>query len=152
MFHGEHCVTKKGFQASLRVIMPVGFSDCQTSRYDFMEAGRELDQLIATKVMKHTVFSISPIVLIGLQEANENGATRDLAHYSTDISAAWEVVEKFQKEAWKVTVSNLGDRSKFENDDYIFDRWICRVGTNRAKADTAPLAICLAALKAVGER
>jgi len=63
-------------------------------------------------------------------------------HYSTDIAAAWEVVEKFRK-----------------NDDVIldyyktdFDQWRCAFGrgANFVKHKSAPRAICLAALKAKG--
>jgi|CXWL01.1.fsa_nt_gi hypothetical protein len=66
--------------------------------------------------------------------------------YSTDISAAWLVVEKLRERGWKIE---------------LFGRTDCwcvlfEQGPNHTlqtaieDADTAPLAICLAALKAVG--
>ena len=89
-----------------------------------MEAGRELDKLIAEKVM----------------------GCYNLTHYSTDIKAAWEVVEKLP---WFV-LRRLGN-----------GRWQCEgrwcgdilphvtgsCGCVVTEADTAPLAIYLAALE-----
>lgn len=65
------------------------------------------------------------------------------AHYSTDISAAWEVVEKLE--------------GRFIWDFNSHKNWRVRLATYDRKdwrlvegeAATAPLAICLAALKAV---
>ena len=56
--------------------------------------------------------------------------------YSTDISAAWEVVEKLERD-YAVTIRTWGIWE-------VFVDTVC-YGT----ADTAPLAICRAALKAV---
>ena len=61
--------------------------------------------------------------------------------YSTSIAAAWEVVEKFPK-IYEVDVMNDGDGD-----------WRCYINDWKEKedwaiADTAPLAICRAALKA----
>ena len=56
--------------------------------------------------------------------------------YSTDISAAWEVVEKFDE---------------FElSKHYGSNHWYCCIGGYCGDADTAPLAICKAALKVKG--
>lgn len=100
-----------------------------------MEAGRELDALIAEKVMGF------PLEII--RGAPYPECPR---HYSTDIAAAWEVVEK--DDGW--------------GHDWRVKRWVssskpysCTAertadGQNfYAEAETAPLAICLAALKAV---
>jgi len=90
-----------------------------------MKAGEELDTLIFTRVMGLTMSHVSSI-----------------PHYSTDISAAWEVVEKLRG------VWDIRSMSK---------TWVAilsvQVGTSDKRvgeeAETAPLAICLAALKAV---
>ena len=66
-----------------------------------------------------------------------------LAYYSTDISAAWQVVEKFI-EHHDFDLNNLLDNNgdwmatikPLNSNDFVF-----------AKAPTAPEAICLAALK-----
>jgi hypothetical protein len=66
----------------------------------------------------------------------------DLPEYSTDIAAAWEVATRFK-------VFSLATRS------FMGDGWVARIqqGLNSVQeviAPTAPHAICLAALKAVG--
>lgn len=115
-----------------------------------MKPGRELDVLVATHVMRwHEYVDSNPKEVIRTQ-----GDTADhpcakcgsyyghgIKPYSTDIAAAWEVVEKIGTE-------------------FAIERWpdykggIIRASFNRqhewSKAVTAPHAICLAALKAVG--
>jgi hypothetical protein len=120
-----------------------------------MEAGRELDALVAGKVM-------------GLREVwasdrehfhhTVHGSTalfrEPVPRYSTDITAAWEVV-------CIVRLRNaLVGECRIESDG---DTWSCSFGRlgygdcggrewqedYGAEADTLPLAICLAALKAV---
>lgn len=96
--------------------------------------GRELDALVAEKVMGWSSEELDEDVGICVPR------------YSTDISAAWEVVEK------------LGE--KFEQFDLQFGwntgRFVCgfgSFGTSRFEStptEFAPHAICLAALRAVG--
>lgn len=61
--------------------------------------------------------------------------------YSSDISIAWEVVEKMRADLWNVTV-------------YIQDTQGCTMHKYNEsyylKADSIPLALCLAALKSKG--
>lgn len=96
---------------------------------DSLPAGRELDALIHDKVM-------------GLEWCIEHP---ELQPYSTDISAAWEVVEKLNHHGFLLSFLNTrspGNRYLVEfrdKGDYV------------AAADTAPLAICRAALKALSE-
>jgi hypothetical protein len=126
-----------------------------------MTPGRKLDALVAEKVM-----GISPYwtVMFGGSFFG-NFATQERARhrakeiqgdfkaqiipyheepgYSTDISAAWEVVEKFTKEA------------ELKGTGPIFDvcydgTWHCSIGRIVTQAETAAHAICLAALSAVG--
>ena len=120
-----------------------------------MNAGRELDALVAEKVMgyyKATPESIGR----GVRCWNKEGdcATTEFSP-STDIAAAWEVVEKLTKNLHEVkdgewVLDRLG---------YLDGQYRCWFAMNVsddvrwdifAEADTAPLAICLAALKAVG--
>lgn len=70
-----------------------------------------------------------------------------VSDYSTDIRAAWEVVEHLRGLGMGVTVTTDHDwRAEAECCVRIPDEpeWVC------ADAATTPLAICLAALKAVG--
>lgn len=101
-----------------------------------MDPGRELDVLIAKTLFSDSV----PLYVCG--------ATDKLPHYSTDIAAAWGVLEKFHY-------------PKIEFEHFIA-KWICSISEpctlsmtsgkidrieHCATAETAPHAICLAALK-----
>ena len=141
-----------------------------------LKAGRELDALVAEKVMgcrvswwslrlvdrpptdiewRHGLFT-SEASLERMEEgevlvADANGDMpmhqmlgrsewEGIPRYSTDIAAAWEVVEKMRARGLIVDLT-LGAGA------------YCRIGGFRPFAEergaTAPLAICLAALKAV---
>jgi len=113
-----------------------------------MEAGREMDALVAEKVMGHTVGRDATLETFYPQytttvETSEGFTI--LAHYSTDISAAWRIVEKFKSDA-RIGIS----MADYTNGGYCFtffgpgnfDEYEC-------DAPTAPLAICRAALLAV---
>jgi len=92
-----------------------------------MKPGRELDALVAEYVMNwptmHPLSRLRPL-------------------YSTDIAAAWAVLEKLR---------SLGFNVELQGDA---DGWEClfldypEIG--RCEGDTAPFIICLAALEAVG--
>jgi hypothetical protein len=151
-------------------------------------AGRELDALVAEKVMGWTgkkivygwsdrVKRLYPLLVFTEggsyvgdfgpfvdEEGNkiQYGKPHRVYHappYSTDIKAAWEVAEMMRKKP----VCYLGE----EYGAFIADtiniyqccssKWTCLIGTTandddpefEAHAETAPLAICHAALKAV---
>lgn len=72
---------------------------------------------------------------------HHNHVVGKLPSYSTDISSAFEVVEKLRESGYLV---NLAARS----DIYLcfFHRWNDRHAPHLKEAKTAPLAICLAAL------
>lgn len=112
-----------------------------------IKPGRELDALVASKVMDLEIGKTN-FLIIGTRPKGSNlgYSTNGIKPYSTDIAAAWEVLEKvFPKEvcvfksydSWFVAKSS---QSRFPDGtiDYI------------ASGDTAPHAICLAALKACG--
>ena len=112
-----------------------------TQDIDKLEAGRELDALVAQAVFneevrqKRAVHDIDNLYISG---------ELPLPQYSTDISAAWQVVEKIkhtlfiirQDDAWFIGSS---DKLYHDNMNII------------SEAPTAPLAICRAALKAVSQ-
>ena len=89
-----------------------------------MQAGRDLDYLIAEQVMGINIFILHTM--------------NDIPRYSTDIAAAWEIVEKLRLAI--LPMSN-GQWAAALNDDKEFVPGFI--------ADTAQYAICLAALKAV---
>ena len=106
-----------------------------------MKAGRDMDALVAEKVMGDTDAYYLP-----LGEGELNVAAR-VPRYSTDIAAAWQVVEKFgYSPSIHVFRSHGG-------------KWGCKISLSSDPnvdaeyfgfAETAPLAICLAALKKAG--
>jgi len=140
-----------------------------TNNIDSLEAGREMDALVATEVMglppwKEFVLEDIPGEPCGgfgdycnadlhwkhndqIKERGINDLKRPW-DYSTSISAAWQVVEKLHSLGWvvDVTVDNGTGRYckvwKMGNDGRD-------VGSEERDALTAPLAICRAALKAV---
>jgi hypothetical protein len=100
---------------------------------------RELDWQVHIEVMN-----------VALKDALPIRANRCAPRYSTDIAAAWQVVEKIGELNWPcmVTVRQFrgGDYrcdidSNADNERLGERRWL-------ADAHSAPLAICLAALKA----
>jgi hypothetical protein len=104
-----------------------------------MEAGREMDALVAELVMgwEKRVFGD------GVDYWHLPGGAiceLDAPHYSTDIAAAWQVVEKLP---FSVYVEVRWDG---KNAEAWFDSGS---QTWEASAPTAPLAICRAALLAV---
>jgi uncharacterized protein (DUF1330 family) len=119
-------------------------------RGESVKAGRELDALVAEKVMGYKIgwlteygfkkeFERKVIALKGDRYDN-------IPRYSTNISDAWQVVEKVGKEFLV--------RKRLEGNDYrafiiTFDNYLGHK-EYYAHAKTAPLAICLAALRAVG--
>ena len=114
-----------------------------------IKPGRELDTLVADKIFgltmrdRYTGKEV-PITLDQLLMSGSALRIMNLPRYSTDIGAAFEVVKKLQETAIVEVSVHKGDwscsinRSGNEVPDYF------------ASADTAPHAICLAALKAVG--
>lgn len=112
-----------------------------------MKPGRELDALVAEKVMGDYISD----------REGEPGSWRGpdftpLPQYSTDISAAWEVVEKIINHSdyvcWELSSEWKGDGAK--SDYPFYARFCLGNGDKTAGADTAPHAICIAALKVVG--
>lgn len=114
-----------------------------------MKAGRELDILVAEKVMGKTVRSKNEVTNNSFKHEYDelvvdlgNGRYEFIRHYSTDIADAWQVLEKMQ------------DRYQLGLMPTSFGKWVCRgylpeTAKIQVQAE-APLAICLAALEAVG--
>lgn len=141
-----------------------------------MKPGRELDALVAEKVMGCKVFA-RQIVIPGtscmVREAgkervemhddrtlyicqcdpahihNENNG--QLPEYSTDIAAAWIVVEWIRKHRWRGILTLAGPSDETTSWWATFEhKWHGRSGDNLydwEPGETASHAICLAALK-----
>lgn len=108
-----------------------------------MATGRELDALVAEKVMG-----------CGGGEYGENCQRTDCSHvrdYSTSIAAAWEVVARLERVPIGLS-SRMGDSwrlVKTFHGPMRLDVMTPGGIVEGPEADTAPLAICRAALKAV---
>jgi hypothetical protein len=117
-----------------------------------MKPGRELDALVAEKVM-----GINPLLFGSLVDYKmPNGSIVTLPYecksYSTDIAAAWEVVEKLTQFKFKLDQDGFSSWNAFFLEEQEQDdgpAWHEDI-EYEGNADTAPHAICLAALKAVG--
>ena len=133
---------------------------------DEMPAGRELDALVAKKVMGWRITAWNDGEPWGNREVFPpfepiNGIPADCdcishseagepPHYSTDIAAAWEVVEKMEACPYPHG-AEIGSAYVDGLDGYIvaFGRGGPEPIDVAEFAVTAPLAICRAALKAV---
>ena len=129
-------------------------TDTPPPTQDDLAAGRELDALVAEKVMGCAVERRErPVFGAFCRCVNELHWQSDLSagipKFSAFISAAWEVVEHMDSLGWKVQVRSDSQLEGYEADG----PWVCvfnsRDGVPWAAADTAPLAICRAALKAI---
>lgn len=114
-----------------------------------MTPGRELDALVAEKVMGWTKLEgrwarIFPGVEGDTICANLDGS---IPSYSTDIAAAWQVVvEKFVNDGFRIHYDINYGVERRTGWSVVINGIVYHEFSN-----TAPLAICLAALKAVGE-
>ena len=76
----------------------------------------------------------------------------DLPHYSTDIAAAWEVVEYMGPIPFSLRFQPADAWRTGDGEVYCHAHWTCWFeGSVWAEAPTAPLAICRAALLAAME-
>lgn len=100
-----------------------------------LAAGRETDALVAERVMGEPPMP---------EHLKRQGYFRNYAPHSTDIRAAWPVLEEMRRRGHRIAVQNAGNG------------WGCSIetdpGTEIARsywevADTAPLAICRASLR-----
>jgi hypothetical protein len=116
-----------------------------------MEAGQELDALVAEKVMGWTnLFPVDTHAILGSRTGiNARGNRHQLPSYSTDIAAAWAVVEKLMMQDIWIAMCPYSFHAQPVGwfVEYFIDK--DKKG-GEIEAATAPLAICLAALKAVG--
>lgn len=125
-----------------------------------MEAGRELDALVAEKVMrfdhKHKIngcedcwYDVCEYCGLEFHCEDTSGYCEGYPHYSTDIAAAWQILARLRELGFKyISVVSLSNGWQCWGDKAMTLNSVPPdVSVN---ADTAPLAICLAALKAVG--
>ena len=110
-----------------------------------MEAGKELNKLIGEEIFELEVKDFWPVepkpngysyhMRVSAEGSGYRQAWDLLPHYSTDISAAWPVVEKLKDYYPKIEFNQYSRKWEVE---FL----LCAI----ALADTAPEAICKAAL------
>lgn len=120
-----------------------------------MTVEMELNALVAQYVLGHNVIRQKKG---GMKERTLQGHIRPLRPYATDISAAWEIVEHLgitlipiENGMWFAFV---GGEERFRTPaDFVKSISTSDFTKSGAAAEkTAPLTICLAALKAVEKR
>jgi len=99
-------------------------------------ANRCLDAWVAEAVMGLTYVFFD----VELLERASQG--RMAAYYSTDIAAAWQIIEKLRKQDMYYKLGFNGDGLPYYIEAGFYEETL-------ARADTAPLAICIAAIKAL---
>lgn len=130
-------------------------------------ANRETDKLIAEKIFGiKKIFCPSDVDELGYMNTSDDyhfipsgkpprthliDAQR-IPNYSTDIAAAWQIVEQMSastKEFWTLNYFSTGATVEFFYEGGRDRLW--QVGNHEADAEDMPLAICRAALKAVSD-
>lgn len=106
-----------------------------------MKVGRELDALVAEKVMQ---YGETEKCWISHDYTKPYYIRKTGFKPSSLTTDAWQVVEKFRKEGCAVEILCIGPKY------YVEIREIPHIPFVKAEANTAPLAICIAALQAVG--
>lgn len=115
-----------------------------------MKPSPELDALIAEKVMGYRDCFVKNEVAYGCRPEMSSLTYTAVPHYSRSINSAWEVVEKVTARP-QISFSLHGGgnqwRAQFCNNTTMESLLI-----SDESAETAPHAVCFAALKAVGEK
>jgi len=107
---------------------------------------REIDALVAEHVLE------IPVEDHGFSRFTVKVGSSKLAvpPYSTDIAAAWDVVEKLQESGFCFFIETRGKLSQCSVEVFLTGKPSAVFDTGEVFADTVPMAICLAALKAKG--
>jgi hypothetical protein len=136
-----------------------------------LKPGRELDALVAEKVMMRGKLLVVSDEILDVRVApgavvhRQTPPTLEVPAYSTDIAAAWEVAKAIRSMRYNGSFLDfsIAQMDRVENGEWWVETG--RVYENRAieegreiimtqrvsvHAESAPHAICLAALKAVG--
>lgn len=145
-----------------------------------MEAGGELDALVAEKVMGWrwlhdglgNMAWYEGLHDTGWGDGGDAGRNRRAWAPATDIAAAWQVVEKMRSDGWLVSLREMPDGFPYLSNDPVPQeisrhKCICEMEYKPSRnaedcrkrftwpmpiafTQSTPFAICLAALRAVG--
>lgn len=120
-----------------------------------MKAGRELDALVAERAMGLPIASIPSTTHETYYYITNRSGDNSVPRYSVDIAAAWEVVDALSHRNFSLIAHNDAGQSgssKTEGSGWCALFHIEGGPMAYTSACTAPLAISLAALKAVGHK
>lgn len=106
---------------------------------------REIDRLIAERMMGWTNLSLAGT---RFGTTPQGRVHRIVPQYSTDISAAWEVVEQLRLLGYQGGIDWARPEPGYEC--AFWSSSISPYEKQSSRAETAPMAICLAALKVIG--
>jgi hypothetical protein len=112
-----------------------------------MAAGRDLDALVAEKVMGHEVHRDVRWREPAILGPGQRIANTPMPRYSTDIAAAWAVIQKLMETHFMYSLN-----ASHESGHWCVFYPASGSPVEGEYADTAPLAICRAALAAVEAR
>jgi hypothetical protein len=118
-----------------------------------LEAGREIDALVAERIMRWTRETYWVATGRGPHEERSGlfgpGGIRDVDQfpcYSTEIAAAWEVVERMGECGREMRIYHFSvDDEKW----YYSVEFLPRFANTHTMVKSAPLAICRSALQAI---
>ena len=104
-------------------------------------------ELIASRALDRIV----ALTIFGTDAPHAIMSEYDLPWFSTDIEAAWKVVEKLDNMGWYVTITRLGHGSALHPTPRY---WACSTWPpdQYSSGDTVCVAICRAALRAISTR
>jgi hypothetical protein len=118
------------------------------SETTLMEAGREMDALIAERVFGRQTGRWGSF---SLMDGGDDAVAVETPRYSTDIAAAWEIVPRLEARYGRFDITQIWGLDARGD-------WQCTLGKQGWEsvgaiyvtgfASTAPLAICRAALQA----
>ncbi len=109
-----------------------------------MKAGRELDAKVAEEVMGWEIITLGNTDVWAERLVDGWEPKRQNWNPSTQIADAWLVVEKMKNDWCNLEFMCGRYQAKFKTGARVIE-----YKYYEAQADTAPLAICLAALKAI---
>lgn len=107
-----------------------------------LNPGRELDAIIGRNLFGYRLCSVQDVEDYHFFHGKGDvEAYSPLPHYSTDVAAAWEVINMLDKDRHYIEV---------HTDETMDNRWWCRVsGFTKAMGRTGAESICKAALFAI---
>lgn len=110
-----------------------------------MEAGRELDMLVAEKLFKLEAGIENDWAFISPNKESKVLVRTSLPPYSSNIFYAWQVVEEVLETEWTFNTMSSKKDLGFGYSHYVEFKTVGYI-TSQASESSLPLAICKAAL------